>query len=117
MKSNAINKAYKKYHKELYFYALSLCRDESVAKELVSEAFYKALISSNASEGPFKYWLFRVLKNHYIDVKRKESKTRSIDYYEDTLHDQPEQGPASQQLQKERDTRLYGHLVELEPKA
>ncbi|MDZ7834401.1 MAG: RNA polymerase sigma factor [Alkalibacterium sp.] len=72
MKSDAMDRAYRKYHKELYLYALSLCRDDELAKDLVSETFYKAFIGSNVPEGSFKYWLFRVLKNHFIDLKRKD---------------------------------------------
>ncbi|MCC5889558.1 MAG: RNA polymerase sigma factor [Alkalibacterium sp.] len=115
MKSDAIDKAYKKYHKELYMYALSLCRDEVVAKELVSETFYKALIASHVPDGSFKFWLFRVLKNHFIDVKRKGRRVSAVAHYEETVTDVSEKGPASQYLHKERDERLHRHLITLEP--
>lgn len=35
MKPNALETAYKKYHKELYYYVLSLCRQEDLAKDLI----------------------------------------------------------------------------------
>lgn len=115
MKPDAIDKAYKNYQKELYLYALSLCQDEALAKDLVSETFYKGLIASNVPEGSFKYWLFRVLKNHYIDIKSKDGKTSPVDYYEETVKEKPEKGPASQHIKKDRDKRLYRHLMTLEP--
>lgn len=115
MKPDAIDKAYKKYHKELQLYALSLCRNEVMANDLVSETFYKALITSNIPEVSFKYWLFKVLKNHYIDVKRKNSNLKTIDYYEETVKEQSEREPSCQQSIKERNKRLYAHLMTLEP--
>lgn len=117
MKSDAIDKAYKKYHKDLYLYAMSLCRDEAMAKDLVSETFYKALIASHIPDGSFKFWLFRVLKNHFIDIKRKENRSTPIDHYDRTVADKIEKDPAKQQLNKERDTHLYRHLLDLEPES
>lgn len=115
MKPDAIDKAYKNYHKELHLYTLSLCRDEVMAKDLVSETFYKALITSNKPDGPFKFWLFRVLKNHYIDVKRKEGRSSPVDYHDETLKETPDKEPASRYLKQDRDKRLYRHLMTLEP--
>lgn len=115
MKSDAMDVAYKKYHRELYLYALSLCRQEDMAKDLVSETFYKAFIASNVPKESFKYWLFKVLKNHYIDIKRKENKRKSMPYYDDTIPDNTSRGPSSSYLHKERDQRLYYHLMSLEP--
>ncbi|WP_368645093.1 RNA polymerase sigma factor [Alkalibacterium putridalgicola] len=117
MKSDAMDKAYKKYHKELYLYALSLSRDEELAKDLVSETFYKAFIASNIPKGSFKYWLFRVLKNHFIDLKRKKHASVSMGDYEKVLPNTRERGPAKSYLHKERDQRLYEHLMQLEPES
>ncbi|MCC5895200.1 MAG: RNA polymerase sigma factor [Alkalibacterium sp.] len=115
MKSDAMDKAYKKYHKELYLYALSLCRQEDMAKDLVSETFYKAFIAANVPEGSFKYWLFRVLKNEFIDLKRKNIRNTSMTHYEDLLTEQSGKGPATRYIHKERNQILYQHLMRLEP--
>ena len=115
MKSDAMDRAYRKYYKELYLYALSLCRQEDMAKDLVSETFYKAFITSNVPEGSFKYWLFRILKNHFIDLKRKDHECLTIDCYKYALSDISEKGPAKSFLQKERDQRIYQLLMRLEP--
>lgn len=115
MKSNAMERAYTKYHKDLYLYALSLCRQEDMAKDLVSETFYKAFIASNLPKGSFKYWLFKVLKNHFIDLKRKDHESLTIVDHEGYLPDLSDKGPAKSFLRKERDQRLYQHLMNLEP--
>ncbi|MDN6195944.1 MAG: RNA polymerase sigma factor [Atopostipes suicloacalis] len=115
MKPNAMEEAYKKYHKELYLYALSLCRDESLAEDLVSETFYKAFIGANYSKGPFKYWLFRVLKNHLIDLKRKKSASLILETHSKFIPDRSIKEPSKSYIEKDRNQRLFKHLMALEP--
>jgi RNA polymerase sigma-70 factor (ECF subfamily) len=83
MKSDVMDRSYKKYNKEIYLYALSLCRDETIAEDLVSEAFFKAFIATNqpqVNDETFKYWLFRILKNHFIDLTRKQQESLTFDH-------------------------------------
>lgn len=74
LENDIIEEAYTRYRIELYYYAVSLCRDSHLAEELVSDTFYKAMITFDTYviDDKFKYWLFRVLKNQYIDIKRRE---------------------------------------------
>ena len=69
---------YKKYNRELYIYALSLCKDHHLSQDLVSETFFKALLSLDIGEGYIKYWLFRVCKNLYLDYLRKNSRLEDM---------------------------------------
>ncbi len=115
MKPDAMEEAYRKYHKELYLYALSLCRDETLAEDLVSETFYKAFIGSNQAKGHFKYWLFRVLKNHFIDLTRKKHASLTLDTYSKFIPNQSLAEPSKHYIEKDRNQRLYRHLMTLEP--
>lgn|SRR5699024_2510928 len=117
MESDAMTKIYKKYHNELYFYALNLCRKEDLAKDLVSESFFRAFISSNQpkAEESFKYWLFRILKNHYIDLVRKERESLTLDTHKKFTPDDTAIEPAKNYIEKERNQYLYKHLMTLEP--
>jgi len=73
MNNQTLEKIYKQYSKEVYLYAFSLCKSHHDAQELVSDTFYKALISLNKYDGEFKYWLLRVCKNHWLDgIKKKK---------------------------------------------
>ena len=45
MKPDELECAYHAYGREVYLYALSLCRDPHEAEELASDAFYKAFLS------------------------------------------------------------------------
>lgn len=70
---------YNKYHIELYLYALSLCKDKTLAEDLVSETSFKALLALEDSREYIKYWLFRVCKNLYLDYEKKEKSLEQIE--------------------------------------
>ena len=73
MQKKDMEKIYGMHYRELYLYAHSLCRNAEQAKDLTSETFYRAFVSFDKKEEKLKYWLFRVLKNLYIDERRKKS--------------------------------------------
>lgn len=73
MKKEALETVYHLYSKELYLYAFSLCKNHHWAQDLVSDTFYKALLTFKADSIEIKYWLFRVCKNLWLDdIKRKK---------------------------------------------
>lgn len=51
MKPDELERAYRDYSREVYLYALSLCRDPHEAEELTSDAFYKAFLSLGGKPG------------------------------------------------------------------
>ncbi|MGV8983864.1 RNA polymerase sigma factor [Clostridium sp.] len=79
MKNDEFEVLYKRYSAELYIYALSLCKDHHLSQDLVSETFFKALLSIENSQGYIKYWLFRVCKNMYLDYLRKNKYLQDIE--------------------------------------
>jgi len=115
MNTDAMDRIYKEHYNELYLYALSLCQKEDMAKDLVNETFYKAFITSNYPSGTFKYWLFRVLKNLFIDGKRMDREVYSEDMDRNPTSDKVPESPAGSLFLKERNRRLYALLLDLEP--
>lgn len=65
---------YDLYFREVYRYALSLCRNESIAEEITQETFYKALAKLDSFDGRCKIsvWLCQIAKNTYISICRKD---------------------------------------------
>ena len=65
---------YSLYFREVYRYALALCRNESVAEEITQETFYKALAKLDSFDGKCKIsvWLCQIAKNTYISMCRKD---------------------------------------------
>jgi len=68
----------------LYNYSLSLTRNTDEAKDLVQETFFKAYKSLHQfQEGTsIKAWLFRILKNTFINLYRKRVREPEIVNYE-----------------------------------
>ena len=67
---------YDLYFRDVYRYALSLCRNESVAEEITQETFYKALTKLDRFDGKCKVsvWLCQIAKNTYISMCRKNKR-------------------------------------------
>ena len=66
-----LEQLYRRYYSAAYLYCLSLCGDGHTAQDLVSDAFVKAYLSLPEEVPSFRYWLFRVCKNLWIDHCRK----------------------------------------------
>lgn len=67
---------YHLYFRDVYRYALSLCRNESVAEEVTQETFYKALEKLDSFDGKCKVsvWLCQIAKNTYLSMRRKDKR-------------------------------------------
>lgn len=65
---------YDLYFRDVYRYALSLCRNESLAEEITQETFYKALSKLDSFDGKCKIsvWLCQIAKNAFISMRRKD---------------------------------------------
>ena len=72
---------YSRYYNEARLYCLALCGSRETAEDLVADAFVKAYLSLPDDIPSFRYWLFRVCKNLWIDLLRKE-KRRMDSIYE-----------------------------------
>jgi len=60
----------------LYNFARYLCRDPAEAEDLVQDAFARALNAqaSFAVGSNLRAWLFRILRNSFLDAKRRQRK-------------------------------------------
>lgn len=65
-------------------YALALCRAADIADDLVQVACEKALASTgHARDVPFDAWMFRILRNAWIDrLRRQRTRGEEVDVYE-----------------------------------
>lgn len=74
---------YDLYFREVYRYALSLCRNRSVAEEITQETFFKALAKLDSFDGKCKIsvWLCQIAKNTYISMCRKD---KYLNFHADT---------------------------------
>lgn len=114
MINNQLEKLYIKYHRELYLYAFSLCRDHHLAQDLTSETFFKAILSLNDNNIQYiKYWLFRVCKNLFLDYARKDKEYSNTEGLENILT--IEETPLDKIIDSEEKRHLYNLVVNLRP--
>lgn len=73
MTNNDLETVYQLYYRDVYFYTLSLCKNPNVAESIVSDAFYRALVSLKQTDG-IKPWLFTVSRNLWYDTLRKRKR-------------------------------------------
>lgn len=112
MRNNKLEKLYIKYHREVYLYAYSLCREHHQAQDLASDTFYKAFLSSDEDKPHIKYWLFRVCKNLFLDGARKNKEYTSIDNENMLIrHDTP----LDRLIDNEQRRELYNEVMKLNP--
>ncbi len=84
-KHEIFNKEFMPHIDSMYNFAFRLTMDEDEAKDLVQDTYLKAFrfINSFQQGTNAKAWLFRILKNSFINDYRKKSKEPSkVDYQE-----------------------------------
>ena len=90
MNSDGIDQLFSQYYNEALLYTISLCRNRTVAEDIVSNAFFKALTLSEDSIRDFKPWLLTVCRNEFISICRKNSRFTGEEIPEDLADDQEE---------------------------
>ena len=114
MKPDIINQLFSKYYNEALLYTISLCRNRTIAEDIVSTAFFKALMMADDSVRDFKPWLLTVCRNEFISACRKNRRISSEEIPEDMADDREEVIEGI--IRKEEYRSLY-RAVELLPEA
>ena len=75
-------KIYRRYFNDVFLFLKKLSKDESIAEEIASETFFKAMGSINHFRGEtdVRVWLCQIAKNGYFSYTKKQQK---IEHMED----------------------------------
>jgi RNA polymerase sigma-70 factor, ECF subfamily len=77
----AFRPLYDKYFRRIFLFVLHRVEDRSIAADITSQAFLKALLNIGRFKFrglPFSSWLFRIALNEYNDYFRKNSRYRIV---------------------------------------
>lgn len=113
MVTDELEKLYIKYHRELLLYAFSLCKDYHTAEDLVSDTFFKAMMSLDIESLYIKFWLFRVCKNLFVDRVRQDKKMIKLNAFDDM--EITEETPLDKLIYNEENKQLYRVVMNLRP--
>jgi RNA polymerase sigma-70 factor (ECF subfamily) len=72
MDQEILEALYRRHYSAALLYCLTLCGEEQLAQDLVSDAFVKAYLSLPDDTPSFQYWLLRVCKNLWFDHLRRQ---------------------------------------------
>ena len=80
MTQGQFEKIYQEYFTPVYRYLLKLCQNETLAEELTSDTFFKAMqaIDSFRGESQLTTWLGQIGKNTYLAYLKKTQKERPL---------------------------------------
>lgn len=101
------------YHRDVYAYLFSLCREAALSEELTSEVFLEAVRSVGRFRGDSdcKTWLFSIARHRWLAYLRKKGRQPHFDELSDLLADRQD-GPEAAALYtalRERALQLLEH--------
>lgn len=88
---DAFEVLYQKYKQDVYHYLLYLCKNPSLAEDLMSETFLKAYVSLHQlkKDEQVKTWLLTIARNQFLSDCRKKKITISYEDYMDSFVKEP----------------------------
>ena len=74
-------KIYIRYFNDVFLFLKKLSKDESIAEEITSETFFKAMrsIDNFHGEADVRVWLCQIAKNCYFSYLKKQQRIENID--------------------------------------
>lgn len=86
--SMMIEELYKSYHKDVYFYIYSLCKNQSLSEDLTSETFYQVMISLPSFQGKsdIKTWIFSIARHTAYKEFKKRKREVILDVFPDIAY-------------------------------
>jgi RNA polymerase sigma-70 factor (ECF subfamily) len=86
---NALGELYNTMSKDIYTFLIMFCKDKYAAEDALQETFisiYEKAGNYRVYKNP-KAWIFTIAKNKVISIIRKNSRTTSLDAFEDNIED------------------------------
>ena len=113
MDKDILKQLYQKYRKEIYLYLYSLCKNESLAEDLLQETFLKALLSLPDGHTNMRAWLYMVARNLFFNDYHREKEKVPL---EDMAQMQDTETPEVLEsiLKEEKNKILYLSMNRLE---
>lgn len=113
MEKDILKQLYQKYRKEIYLYIYSLCKNKSLAEDLLQETFLKALLSLKDDHTNMRAWLYLVARNFFFNYYHKKKEKVPLEEVEQM------QGTGTQDvlegiLKEEKNKILYFAMNKLE---
>lgn len=102
---------YRDYNDALYKYCLTFLKQEALSRDAVQDVFLKVMLNFDGliSKDALTGWLFRIARNHCIDVIRQKRRDRAVALGSPS-------NPLSHPLSFQPEDSLVSEAVEMEKK-
>lgn len=121
LENELLKELYHRYGQEIYRYLYTICRNRSMAEDIMQDVFCKALISLPSSHVNARAWLYMVGRNLLLNEMKKqkrqvysdnqEERGADANKYVDSISDCD---PEEQTLKKEERDMLINALLSLD---
>ncbi len=109
---------FERYSPAVFGYLHRMSEDRHIAEDLTSDTFYRAMRAVDGFRGDasMKTWLLRIARNLYLNRRRRESRSQSLDDLEDRgeLVAAQEPDPEARFIRDEEGERVRRALRSLE---
>ncbi len=112
MDNKLLRQLYNKYHRELFLYIYSLCRNREASEDILQETFLKAILSLPDNHTNMRAWLYMVARNLYLNLVKKEKDRVDIDELREVSANEAD--VITQIILKENTQLLYEALQKLD---
>lgn len=112
MNHKLLQQMYELYYNELYIYLCSLCRDASLAEDLIQETFMKAILSLPDEHTNVRAWLYLVARNLYFNHVAKLKRETPLSHWE-SMEPASEDNTLNHIISNERHRHLHLALQQL----
>lgn len=106
---------YKTYFNDVYLYLKKLSGNESIAEEITSETFFKAMRSLDRFRGgcDIRVWLCQIAKNSYYTYLQKHNKLADLESLEDIPISEQSDSIEESLIAQDQAMRIHTHLHNL----
>jgi len=100
-------KLYEAYYMRVFSYAMTLAQDKTQAEEITQETFFRAFTRKSAFRGEADEatWLCAIVKNCFLDEKRRYGRSEALP------EEMPDHGKGVEQSVADRDASLRIHMA------
>lgn len=109
-----LSQIYEKYHRELYLYIFSLCRNHHAAEDITQETFLKALLALPEGHSNIRAWLYMVARNLFFNYREKNFQECFLE--EEMEKPGQEMDILTDLIENERKRQLYRAMERLDMK-
>ena len=111
----AFTSLFNRYFQSVYNFALMLSHDPALAEDLTQEAFIRAHANLDKLGPPwnFRAWIFRLTRNYFIDLTRKDRDVDPLE--EDTIVRSTGPGPERETMSRDAANQVQNTLNKLTP--